>query len=129
MKLAKGWRRHTAQEYAALFPARPKALRKMAFGLRKLGAGNQPFTMNERKLAEACGVSRTTLKRYLWLFESYGILEVKRWRYRQIGPSPNTYRVYLGNVIPENYRDRVGDYPISARETARNNPLVEFRRE
>jgi len=106
MKLQKAQRKHSAAEYAALFPAKPKALRKIAFGLRQLGAtgdgsqpnlgkGNMPFTINEFELAERCNVSVRTLKRYLPLFETYGILEVKRWRYREIGPSPNTYRVFL----------------------------------
>lgn len=113
---AKYWRKLSAAEYAALFPAKPKAIRKIAYGLRKLGTGYAVFTMNEWKLAEACGVSRRTLIRYLPLFESYGILEVKRWRYREFGTSPNSYRVYFGNVIPEKWVYGGGDYPISARD-------------
>jgi hypothetical protein len=82
--------------------AKPAALRKIAFGLRRLaaigeggitittgyrgGKGNQVFTINQKDLAYSCGVSLRTLRRYLWLFESYGILEVKRWRYRAFGP-------------------------------------------
>ncbi len=130
-KQDKLWRKLSAAEYAALFPRKPKALRKIAYGLRKLaangtgisvgsparaGLGNQVFTMNQKDLAKACGVSVKTLQRYLWLFESYGILEVKRWRYRVFGPSPNSYRVFFGNVIPENYPPNGGDYPISARD-------------
>jgi hypothetical protein len=131
-KQDKLWRKLSAAEYAALYPARPAALRKMAFGFRRLaaigqggitiatpartGLGNQVFTMNEKDLAEACNVSVRTLQRYLWLFESYGILEVKRWRYRAFGSSPNSYRLYLGNVIPENYPPEGGDWPISPRD-------------
>jgi hypothetical protein len=127
----KYWRQLSASDYAALFPRKPRALRKMARGLRVLGAigdgsqpgtdsrqgqGNQVFTMNEWELAKACDVSRRTLQRYLPLFESYGILEVKRWRYRKTGASPNSYRLYFGSVIPENWTHGGGDYPISARE-------------
>lgn len=131
MKPDKLWRQLPAAEYAALFPAKPKALRKIAYGLRRLGAlgdgnqlgtdsrrgqGNQVFTMNEWELAKECRVSRRTLQRYLPLFESYGILEVKRWRYRKTGASPNSYRLYFGSVIPANWTHGGGDYPISARE-------------
>ena len=116
MKPDKLWRKLPAAEYAALFPANPKALRTIAYGLRKLGAGNAVFTMSERELAERCGVSLRTWQRYLWLFESWGILEVKRWRYRANGGSPSSYRVFLGGVIPEDWRNRVGPYPISAVE-------------
>jgi response regulator of citrate/malate metabolism len=122
MRLDKAWRRYSAAEYAQLFPAKPKALRKIAFALRKLGAGNQPFTMNEWELAKACSVSKRTLQRYLPLFESYGILEVKRWRYRLFGPSPNTYRVFLGNVIPADWVYGGGDFPISAVERRKKHP-------
>jgi hypothetical protein len=128
---AKYWRKLSAADYAALFPAKPKALRTMAYGLRRLGAtgdgqqlaadnragiGNQVFTMTQPELAKALGVSVRTLQRRLPLFESYGILEVKRWRYRKNGGSPSSYRVFLGNVIPENFTYGGGDYPISARE-------------
>lgn len=131
VKPGKLWRKLPASEYAGLFPAKPKALRKIAYGLRRLGAngagnpvgsdarigqGNQVFTLNEWDLAKACGVSVRTLQRYLPLFESYGILEVKRWRYRKTGGSPNSYRLYFGSVIPENWVYGGGDYPISARE-------------
>jgi hypothetical protein len=131
MKLDKLWRSLPAAEYAALFPRKLKALRKIAFGLRGLsalgdgnqagadsrrGQGNQVFTMNEWELAEECGVSRRTLQRYLPLFESYGILEVKRWRYRKTGASPNSYRLYFGSVIPENWTMGGGDYPVSPRD-------------
>ena len=116
MKTAKLWRQLSAAEYAALYPARPKALRKMAYGLRKLGAGYEVFTMSEREMAAKCQVSVRTLQRYLPLFESYGIIEVKRWRYREFGTSPNSYRVYFGNVIPENWSYGGGDYSISARD-------------
>lgn len=136
MKPEKLWRQLPAADYARLFPARPAALRKIAYGLRQLGAvgdgeqasaasrvgkGNQVFTVNQRNLAASCGVSVKTLQRYLPLFESYGILEVKRWRYRRFGPSPNSYRVYLGSVIPEDWTYGGGSYPISARETRCND--------
>jgi hypothetical protein len=85
--------------------------------LRKLGAGNAVFTMNQYELAKACGVSRRSIVRYLPLFEQYGILEVKRWRYRKTGPSPNSYRLYFGSVIPEDYKERPGEYPIDVRDT------------
>jgi response regulator of citrate/malate metabolism len=116
MKLDKQWRKLSATEYAELYPAKPKAIRKIAYGLRQLGAGNEVFTMAEWELAEACGVSKRTLQRYIGLFESYGILEVKRWRYRANGGSPSSYRVFLGNVIPEGFTRGGGDYPISAVE-------------
>ena len=45
MKPAKLWRQLPADEYAALFPAKPRAIRKIAYGLRKLGAGYEVFTM------------------------------------------------------------------------------------
>jgi hypothetical protein len=62
MKTERLWRQLPASEYAELFPRKPKALRKIAYGLRQLGAsgagnpvgsdarigqGNQVFTMNE----------------------------------------------------------------------------------
>jgi hypothetical protein len=37
-KRDKYWRQLSAAEYAALFPAKPAALRKIAFGLRRLAA-------------------------------------------------------------------------------------------
>jgi len=132
MKPGRYWRQLTAAQYAALYPAKPPALRKIAFTLRRLGAlghgshtyqssarlsmGNQVFTLDERRLAKACGVSVRTLQRYLPLFESYGILEVKRWRYRKHGGSPSSYRVFLGNVIPPDWTYGGGKYPISAVE-------------
>ena len=109
-----------AAEYAALFPAKPKAIRKIAFGLRKLGAGNAVFTMNEWELAAACGVSRTSIQRYIPVFERFGILEVKRWRYRKNGPSANSYRLFFGSVIPEDWKKGGGSYPVSARDKGRN---------
>ena len=118
MKLEKLWRKLSAAEYAALFPAKPKAIRKIAFGLRKLGAGSAPFTMAEWELAKQCNVSKRTLQRYLPLFESYGILEIKRWRYLNFGTTPNTYRVYLGSVIPEDWTYGGGKYPVSPRKKA-----------
>jgi len=132
MKLDKLWRTVPAAEYAALFPAKPPALRKIAYGLRQLGAtgtdgrgdgsGNEVFTMSEYELAERCGVSLRTLQRYIGVFESYGILEVKRWRYRAHGGSPSSYRVFLGNVIPEGGTRGGGKYPISAVERRRKHP-------
>lgn len=136
MKLDKLWRKLPAHEYAALFPAKPKALRRIAFGLRQLGAvgidggydieprhpekpgmGNHVFTLNEHELAKHCYVSRRTLQRYIPLFESYGIVEVKRWRYRRSNaPSPNSYRLFFGSVIPENWAFGACGYPISARD-------------
>jgi hypothetical protein len=137
MKLDKLWRKLPAAEYAALFPAKPKALRKMAFHLRRLaangyvdgdydyqprdeskaGMGNLVFTISEKALAEHCRVSRRTLQRYLPLFESYGIIEVKRWRYRRSNaPSPNSYRLFFGSVIPKDWVFGGGGYPISPRD-------------
>jgi hypothetical protein len=132
----KYWRQLPADEYAALFPSSPPALRKIAHGLRQLGAngadtghdiqprtpsgdgrGSKVFTLNQWELAKACGVSRGTLKRYLSVFERYGILEIKRWRYKEVGPSPSSYRLYFGNVIPADWRDGGGDWPVSARDT------------
>ena len=87
-KPGKYWRQLSAADYAALFPAKPAALRKIAYGLRKLaaigeggvtistayraGKGNQVFTINQKDLAYSCNVSLRTLRQYLWLFESYG---------------------------------------------------------
>jgi len=119
MKPDKLWRKLSAAEYAALYPAKPKALRKIAHGLRQMGAGNEVFTMAEWELADACDVGLRTLQRYIGVFESYGILEVKRWRYRVNGGSPSSYRVFLGNVIPEGFTHGGGDYPISAVERRR----------
>ena len=116
VKPGKAWRRLSAQEYAGLFPANPKALRKIAYGLRKLGAGNQPFTIDEWELAKRCDVPKRTLQRYLPVFERYGILEVKRWRYRTFGACPNTYRVFLGAVIPEDWTFDGGEFTVSPRE-------------
>jgi hypothetical protein len=126
VKPGKLWRKLTAEDYAGLYPAKPKALRKIAYGLRQLGAkgidgngdgsGNEVFTLCEKELAERCGVPLRTLQRYIQLFESYGILEVKRWRHRINGGSPSSYRVFLGNVIPQDWRYGGGDYPISAVE-------------
>lgn len=131
MKPPKAWRRQSAEEYAEQFPARPPALRMIAYGLRKLGAvgegnritsdqqlgaGNQPFTINQWELAKRCGVSKTTLKRYMPVFERYGIVEVKRWRYREVGPAPNTYRLFLGAVIPADWTREGGEFAVSPRE-------------
>jgi hypothetical protein len=121
VKPGKLWRQLPAAEYAALFPAKPKAIRKIAYGLRKLGAGYAVFTMNQFDLAAACGVSVRTLARYLPLFESYGIIDVKRWRYRSFGTAPNSYRTYFGNVIPPDWTYGGGDYPISPRQQRCNN--------
>jgi hypothetical protein len=131
----KYWRQLPAHEYAALFPASPPALRRIAFHLRRLGAngidlgydyqprrsagqgrGNKVFTINQWELAEHCYVSLRTLRRYLPVFERYGIIEVKRWRYREFGPSPNSYRLYFGNVIPADWRDNPGKYAVSPRD-------------
>ncbi len=127
MKQDKLWRQLPAAEYAALFPARPAALRKIAYGLRKLGAGCAVFTMNQRDLAAQCGVSVRTLQRYLPLFESYGILDVKRWRWREFGTAPNSYRAYFGNVIPGKWEYGGGDYPVSARDRRCNDAERESR--
>jgi hypothetical protein len=134
----KYWYKTTAEEYAAQFPAKPKALRKIAYGLRRLGAtgvpcprcgqtsgdgsGNEVFTLAEWDLAKRCGVKLRTWQRYVGVFESYGILEVKRWRYRVRGGSPSSYRVFLGNVIPEGGHKDFGPYPISAVERRRKTP-------
>jgi hypothetical protein len=135
----------SADEYAMHYPAHPPALRTIARGLRRLGAvgdgtrpacplcgnprdpanrdgqGNQVFTLCQDQLAEVLEVSVRTLQRYLPLFESYGILELKRWRYRQIGGSPSSYRVFLGNVIPEDWTYGGGNYPVSAVERRRKD--------
>jgi hypothetical protein len=113
----RAWSRITKDEYAALFPAKPKALRSMAKALRVLAADGEPFTMAQWELAKLAGISVRSWKRYAPVFERYGILEVKRWRYRRIGPTPNTYRVFLPAVIPEDWTPDGGDFPISARET------------
>lgn len=129
------WRQLPAAEYAALFPASPPALRTIAFHLRRLaangvdlgydyqpnmpdriGQGNRVFTLNQWQLAQHCHVSRRTLARYLPVFEAWGILEVKRWRYRETGPSPNSYRLYFGRAIPPDWRDRQGDFNVSPRD-------------
>lgn len=112
----KAWSRLTADEYAALFPAKPKALRSMARALRRLGASGEPFTMNEPDLAKFAGVSIRTWARYVPVFERYGMLEVKRWRYRSFGTVPNTYRVFLPAVIPPDWTPEGGEFPISPRE-------------
>ena len=57
----RAWRKLTADEYAAMFPAHPVALRKIARGLKRLGAGEKPFTMNQRDLAGQCGCLETDL--------------------------------------------------------------------
>lgn len=121
MKLnGKAWRKLTAKEYSELFPAKPKAIRRIAYGLRKASVMEardgqmRPFTIAEWELARICGVSRRTLQRYIPLFESYGVLEVKRWRHREIGAMPNTYLLFLGAVIPEDFTFGGGDFPISA---------------
>jgi len=116
MKLDKPWRKTTADEYAAMFPARPKALRKIARGLRKAGLWQQPRTMCEAELANLCGVSVRTLARYLPVFENYGVIEVKRWRYRFFGTVSNTYLLHFGSVIPEDWTFGGGPYPVSPRE-------------
>jgi hypothetical protein len=116
------WKNLTADEYAARFPARPPALRKMARALKKLGADERPFTMNQWELAERAGIAKRTWQRYEPVFEQWGILEVKRWRYREFGTTPNTYRTFLGAVIPEDWRKRKAPFSISARETARKRP-------
>ena len=113
----RAWKRLTADEYAALFPAHPVSIRKIARALKKLGASEKPFTMNERDLAKAAGISVRTWARYAPLFEEWGILEVKRWRYRKFGTTPNTYRTFLGSMIPEDYREREGPFKVSAGKT------------
>lgn len=112
-----------ASEFAEMFPARPKALRKIAFGLRQLsgseGRGKlRPFTMDEWELAKHCQVSRRTLQRYLPVFEHYGVIEVHRWRYRRFGAMPNTYCLFLGTVIPEDWTFEGGRFNVSARQVA-----------
>ena len=114
----RAWSRITKDEYAELFPAKPPALRKMARALRVLGASEEPFTMAQWKLAKLAGISERSWKRYAPVFERYGMLEVKRWRYRSFGTVPNTYRVFLPAVIPEDWTPDGGNFPISARETA-----------
>jgi hypothetical protein len=132
------WYKTSAEEYAAQFPAKPEGLRKIAYGLRRLGArgapcpkcgqpsgdgsGNEVFTMCQAELAKECDVSLKTLQRYTGTFESYGILEVKRWRYRVRGGSPSSYRVFLGKVIPEGGHLVAGPYPIPAVERRKKTP-------
>lgn len=116
------WRKLTAEQYAALFPAKPAALRKIAYALREWSAAEavkgkmRPFTVDEWRLARGAGVSRRTLQRYLPVFENYGVLEVKRWRRREIGAMPNTYCLFLGAVIPADWSFGGGKFPVSARE-------------
>lgn len=129
----KYWRQLSVEEYAALFPAKPKALRKIAYGLRKLGAqgvdgegdgsGHEVFTIDEWELARRCRVSRRTLQRYLPLFETYGILEAKRWRQMKTGALANSYRLHFGNVIPDGWAYGGGNYPISAVQRPVREPL------
>ena len=70
------WNRLTAEQWAAMFPAKPQALRKIAYAFRKLGAGDEPFTVAEWELAKVAGVSPRTIRRYLGVFERYGVIEV-----------------------------------------------------
>jgi hypothetical protein len=111
------WRKLTADQYAALFPAKPPALRKIARALKILGADEKPFTMNQWELAKEAGISKHTWQRHAPVFEQWGILEVKRWRYRKFGTTPNTYRTFLGRVIPEDWQEREAPFKVSARET------------
>ena len=111
------WNRLTAREWAARFPAKPPALRKIAYALRKLGAGHEPFTAPEWRIAKEAGVSVRTVRRYLGVFESYGVIEVKRWRYSSFVPLANTYRVFLAAVIPDDWSFNGGYFPISPRQT------------
>lgn len=113
----KGWAKLTADKYAELFPARPKAIRKIARGLRLASVREsynparkeyenghmRPFTMDLWELARLCDVSKRTLQRYLPVFEGYGVVEVHRWRYRYSGAMPNTYCLFFGSVIPEDW--------------------------
>jgi hypothetical protein len=113
----------TAEDYAALFPAKPAALRKIACALRVWSVAEshkgkmRPFTVDEWRLARSAGVSRRTLQRYLPVFERYGVVEVKRWRGRELGAMPNTYLLHLGYVIPENWTFSGGRFPVTSRPT------------
>jgi len=70
--------------------------------------------MNEWELAKFAGVSKRTWQRYEPVFEEWGILEVKRWRYRKFGTTPNTYRTFLGSVIPEDWQGKTGPFATAA---------------
>jgi hypothetical protein len=110
------WNSLSAKEYAERFPARPKSLRKIARVLKELGAGGLPFTMPEHKLAKRADISVSTWQRGARVFEEWGILEVKRWRFKYFDGSPNTYRVFLRKKIPPKYRDLTPPFRVSARE-------------
>jgi hypothetical protein len=86
----------------------------MARVFRVLRQGGKVFTINEYKLAGMAGVGVRTFRRYLPVFESYGVLEVYRWRYRKNGPIPNSYVVFLDAVIPKNWTPRGGKFPVSS---------------
>lgn len=113
------WRKLTADQYAEFFPAKPRSIRKIARAIRKLGAINHgPFTINEWELAKHADVGRRTVQRYVPVFEQWGILQVKRWRYSEIGATPNTYLVFLGRGIPDNWEELDPPFRVSPRETA-----------
>jgi hypothetical protein len=105
-----------AEAYAVLFPAKPPALRKIAHALRYLSTGDKPFTIAQWELAAHAQVSRRTLQRYLPAFEAYGVVEIKRWRYKIFGPTSNTYRLFPGAHLPPDWRFGGGDYTVDARQ-------------
>lgn len=113
------WRKVPADKYAEwCFPAKPRAIRKMAIALRKLGAEHDgPFTIHQYKLAKLADVPVRTWQRWLPLFEKWGVIEVKRWRYRHFGACPNTYLVFLGQGIPDNWRETKPPFRVSPRDT------------
>jgi hypothetical protein len=112
------WNSVDAKEWSEEFPARPKSLRKMAFALRQLNNNGVPFTMHEWELAEKADVSLRTWQRNVHIFEEWGILEVKRWRYRKFGGGPNTYRVFIAKPIPSDYKNLKPPFRVSPRQTA-----------
>ena len=137
----KWWLKLTGDEWAEVFPARPKALRKIAHGLADLGDDvvtyTAPGTTYRRSnkyggtdvhrvgpidmLAAQCDVSRRVMQRYLPLFERYGVVEVYRWRHREhshFGAPAISIRVFRGTAIPADWSWEGGNFPVSARQAA-----------
>jgi hypothetical protein len=113
------WRKLTADQYAEHFPAKPVCIRKLARAIRELGAAaGGPFTIDQWELAKQAGIGRRSVQRYVPVFEQWGILQVKRWRYAEIGTTPNTYLVFLGRGIPDNWEELDPPFRVSPREAA-----------
>jgi hypothetical protein len=121
------WKSLSAEEYAAKFPAKPPTIRKIAYALKKLGANELPFTMNQRELAKLAGIGVRSWQRWEEVFEVWGILEVKRWRHREIGTTPNTHRTFIGRVIPPDWENLTPPFEVSPRERLTENNLKFFR--